>query len=267
MENAVVSNECLKGPQGRLFIHRSGTEGSPVLFVHGNGGRGSQWKGSMTFLADRQHQAAALDLRGMGASDPPSNGDYSVGGFADDVAAAADHLRLDRFFLVGHSLGASVAACFAGRYPRSVLGLVLVDFGGDLRDDSPEDLAFLVDGLAPAHFKRFSEEAMATCLKEAEPAVVAQVLADLEATPRTHFAGAVFGLLDFDPVAVLTQSRVRALHVYSPCLEAMKLEPIHRRVRGMESMCIAKCSHWVHLDQPERFNQALLQFIESIRRT
>lgn len=221
----------------------------------------------MTFLSEHQHQTAAPDLRGMGASDPPSDGDFSVGGLADDVAAAANHVHFDRFILVGHSLGASVAACFSSRFLRRVLGLVLVDFGGDVRNESPEDLASLVKGLEPAHFKRFSEEAKATCLQGAEPAVVAQVLADLEATPRTSFAGAVLGLLDFDPVAALTESRARTLHVHSPFLEAMGLDPIHRRVRGMDSTCIADCSHWVHLDQPERFNQVLLQFIESTRYT
>jgi len=199
----------------------------------------------------------------MGASDAPWDGDYSVGGLADDVAAVADHLQHQRFFLVGHSLGASVAACFAGRFPHRLLGLILVDYGGDPRNDSPEELSSLMSGLAPANFERFAKEAMETCLRGARPEVAAQVLADLEATPRTSFAGAVLGLLDFDPVAALANDGGRKLHIYSPFLEALGLVPIHERVRGMESRGIPDCSHWVHLDCPEGFNETLLEFLES----
>jgi pimeloyl-ACP methyl ester carboxylesterase len=124
MTTPFVSSQFLAGPRGKLHLLRCGAQGAPVFFVPGNGGRAYQWERQLAFLGAR-HQGVALDLRGMGASDAPWDGDYSVGGLADDVAAVADHLQFQRFFLVGHSLGASVAACFAGRFPHRLLGLVL----------------------------------------------------------------------------------------------------------------------------------------------
>lgn len=198
----------------------------------------------------------------MGASDPPWDSDFSVGAMAADVASVADHLKFERLFLIGHSLGASVVSCFAGLFPGRLHGLVLVDFGGDPRDDSPEELSALMNGLAEANFEHFAKEALVTCLRGARAEVVTQVVDDLKATPRDSFAGAVLGLLDFDPVISLGDKGIRKLHVYSPFLEAMGLAPIHHRVQGIESRRLEDCSHWAHLDRPEAFAQVLQQFVD-----
>ena len=233
------------------------------MFLHGNGGRGSQWAPQLAALAGT-HRAAALDLRGMGRSDPPRDSDFSVGALADDVAAAADGLGFARFVLVGHSLGASVAACCAGRFPERLLGLVLVDFGGDLRDDGPEALANLVDGLRPDRFAGFAHRAVATCLRGARPAVAVRVLADLAATPPASFAGAALGLVDFDAAAALGGYDGPALHLYSPFLETLGLVPIHHRVPCLPAQRLDDTSHWLHLDRPGAFHRRLLSFLRSL---
>ena len=232
----------ISGPQGGLNVEVRGARGAPVLLVHGNGGRGRQWEPQLAAFGTR-HRAVALDLRGMGGSAAPRNGDFSIGGFAEDVVAVADALALSRFLLVGHSLGGQVAAACAALVPERLLGVVLVDQGGDLRDDSEADRAALIRGLAPASFAAFSRRAMETCLKGAKPQVVAQVLGDLKATPPAHFAG-----------AVLRSYSGPRLHIHSDFLAAQNLAPIHGQVPGMAAVRVGDCSHWVHLDQPEVFN-------------
>jgi pimeloyl-ACP methyl ester carboxylesterase len=197
----------------------------------------------------------------MGGAQAPRNGDYSVGAFADDVAAVADALQWNSFFLVGHSLGGFVSACCACRFPGRVPGLVFVDHGGDVRNDSREDLDALTRGLLPEHLEAFSREATETCLKGARPDVRDQVLADLRATPSAAFAGAILGLLDFDEPAALERYAGPKLHLYSDFLAAHQLTPIHALVPGCESSLVPDCSHWIHLDQPEVFNARVEAFL------
>jgi pimeloyl-ACP methyl ester carboxylesterase len=248
------------GPQGTLNMLVRGDQGVPVLLVHGNGGRARQWEPQIIGLAGR-HRVAALDLRGMGASEAPGNGDFSIGALADDGAAVADALGFDRFFLVGHSLGSHVAAACAGKYPERVHGLVLVDHGGDARNDSPEDLEALVQGLAPESFETFTRRATETCLKGARPEVRDQVLADLRGTPWAHFGSAVLALLDFDAPAALATFPGPKLHIHSGFLEDQQLAPIHVQAPGIEVALIQGCSHWVHLDRPDAFNARLGAFL------
>jgi pimeloyl-ACP methyl ester carboxylesterase len=253
----------MQGPQGGLNVHLCGSKGAPVLLVHGNGGRGSQWEHQLAGLG-QHYRVAALDLRGMGASDPPRNGDFSIGGFAEDVAAVAEALACPRLVLVGHSLGAYVVAACAGLYPERLAGLVFVDQGGDARDASEAELEGLTGGLAPEAFAAFSRQALATCLQGARPQVKEQVLAHLQATPGAHFAQAILGLLDFDARAALSSFQGPMLHLHSGFLKAQNLLPIHAQVPGIEAILVRDCSHWVHLDQPDLFNAHLHRFLNRL---
>ncbi|HEV8456805.1 MAG TPA: alpha/beta fold hydrolase [Methylomirabilota bacterium] len=55
-------------------------------------------------------RALALDQRGHGDSNAPHDADYRIASMAHDLAAFADTLRLERFPLVGHSMGGRRAA-------------------------------------------------------------------------------------------------------------------------------------------------------------
>jgi len=70
----------------------------------------------------------AFDLRGRGDSDKP-DGPYGLAQHARDVAAAMHALGLGPSVVVGHSMGAFVAAALAAQDPELVAGLVLIDGG------------------------------------------------------------------------------------------------------------------------------------------
>jgi len=76
----------------------------------------------------REHAVTALDLRGVGLSDRPSDG-YSIPELADDVAAFCAVVGIERPVVVGHSLGGMIAVELAARYPELPSALVLVDPG------------------------------------------------------------------------------------------------------------------------------------------
>jgi len=70
----------------------------------------------------------AFDLRGRGDSDKPA-GPYGMVQHARDVAAAMRAMELGPSIVIGHSMGAFVAAALAAQEPGLVAGLVLIDGG------------------------------------------------------------------------------------------------------------------------------------------
>jgi pimeloyl-ACP methyl ester carboxylesterase len=66
----------------------------------------------------------AFDLPGFGYSDPPRRG--SLAGYARDVAVGLDALGVERFAVVGHSLGGAVAAALTELMPERIEALVLL---------------------------------------------------------------------------------------------------------------------------------------------
>ena len=106
---------------------RSGAADAPtVLAVHGITSSHVAWPLLAAALPDVR--VVAPDLRGRGRSrDLPAP--YGMPSHADDVAAALDHLGIDRVVAVGHSMGAFVSLVLADRHPEKVSAIVLVDGG------------------------------------------------------------------------------------------------------------------------------------------
>lgn len=98
--------------------------GPAVLLVHGLGGFGESWRGTIETLATRA-TVFAVDLPGFGRSTKPRT-TYRLGYFARALHAFLDGLGIGQASLVGHSLGGAVAVTYALTHPSRVERLALV---------------------------------------------------------------------------------------------------------------------------------------------
>jgi esterase len=77
----------------------------------------------------RQHHCYALDQRGHGESAWAEDADYSGDAHRGDIEAFVDHLGLNQFVLVGHSMGGFNAFNYAIHHSHRLAALVMVDAG------------------------------------------------------------------------------------------------------------------------------------------
>ena len=120
----------------------------PVVLLHYLAADADDWTVVGEALAADGRWVVAPDLRGHGSSGRTPG--YSLELMRDDVVGLADALGMDRFDVVGHSLGASVGVLVAESVPHRVTRLVLEDAGppsGRRRfpvppDQAPEEVPF-----------------------------------------------------------------------------------------------------------------------------
>jgi pimeloyl-ACP methyl ester carboxylesterase len=98
--------------------------GEPLIVIHGGGGDARTWWKNIAELAS-YYTVYAPDLPGFGGSEPLS-GDYYIPELADFVDSFAASLGLEKFHLVGHSLGGGIALDYTLKKPSKVKKLVLV---------------------------------------------------------------------------------------------------------------------------------------------
>ena len=108
----------------KLNVEISGSGATALLYLHYWGGSARTWRPVIGALPD-DYRHVAVDLRGWGDSARPDTG-YRLADMADDVRGTIAVLGLDRYVLVGHSMGGKLAQYLASGRPAGLCGLVLV---------------------------------------------------------------------------------------------------------------------------------------------
>jgi pimeloyl-ACP methyl ester carboxylesterase len=126
--------EYFRAPDGtrlRTFVAGPLSDGRPVVLLHGLGADATYWAETVDALRRAGRTVIVPDAPGSGGSGtPPTAEGFSLPARVAAVEALATALRLDRFDLVGHSLGGATAGLFALAHPERVGKLVLVDASG-----------------------------------------------------------------------------------------------------------------------------------------
>ena len=89
--------------------------GDPVILIHGYPLSGSSWEKQMPGLLATGYRVITYDRRGFGKSSQPTTG-YNYDTFAADLDKLVNHIQLERFALVGFSMGGGEVARYIGKH-------------------------------------------------------------------------------------------------------------------------------------------------------
>jgi len=232
----------------------------PVLFAHSFAGDLTHWRDAVGYLAPKR-RAVAFDFSGHGGS-PAAVGRYSYNELAKDIGAAADAQKLETFVLVGHSMGAAIAAEYAARNATRVKALILVDPppapGAIPRDQLQQLLAALDKDPYPVIEQFWQQQMFIDSRAEVRQRLLAGLrrLARNAATELTREAFAV------DSSAPLRRYGGPKFAIVTPRNDAPL--SLHRAVPDVKHAVIMGTGHWIHLDKPDVFNDALNRMLKSV---
>jgi non-heme chloroperoxidase len=250
--------------------------GPPVVLVAGGAMTHRVWDHQAAALM-RRYRSVALDLRGSGGSDKPASG-YSVDVFAADLEALIEVLGLQRPVVLGHGLGSHVALRLAATQPGLVGGLALAAaapwfvgdrngvgggfpddlwkrmLGGAARNRAQADL----DLIDAEFFHRDPGEGMrAWCLQMAAEWPL-PVFAQLAPTLRE---------LDHrDALAAIAQPVLLLHGRHDRKTRYEGAEYLARQLPDARLVTFEESAHCPHLEEPEAFNRAVLEFLDRVYR-
>lgn len=110
---------------GVRLRYREVGRGEPIVLLHGYTAR-LEFLGDLADSLARDNRVIVLDQRGFGESSKPSDPARFGRRMGDDVVALLDELNLRRAHLVGHSMGALIAANVAARFPDRAASVGLI---------------------------------------------------------------------------------------------------------------------------------------------
>jgi pimeloyl-ACP methyl ester carboxylesterase len=248
--------------------------GDVILFVHGFPFNSAMWGYQLSALPPRW-RGIAPDLRGFGASGQGGADVYGMDLFAHDLAVLLERLAIERVVLCGLSMGGYIAFEFWKQWPERVRALVLCDTRAG--PDSPdaqrarrnlaervmaEGARVVVDAMLP--------KLLAPATLKKKPGVVAMVRAMMEETPAPTLARALLGMAvrpDSEPVLSTIDVPVLVVVGNDDAITSRgQGEMLARGIRGARLEVIPAAGHLPNLEQPEEFNQILIQFLAGLPR-
>jgi len=250
-------------------------EGLPILFIHGYPLNSRMWEPQLAELS-RVAQVIAPDLRGHGQSEPsPGHWSlpepYTMDSLAADCVALLDALHITRPVVVcGLSMGGYVSFAIWRQYPERVAALILAATRASA--DSPEGQAKREAAIELARQggpKAIAESMLPLMLSPktyaTQPELVARVMSIMLETSVNGIIGALMGMkIRPDSTPILTSINVPTLILHGADDQIIPLDEnqaLRDAIDGARLEIIPEAGHLLNLEQPERFNTALRDFL------
>jgi pimeloyl-ACP methyl ester carboxylesterase len=132
-------------PGVKLWFTDTGGTGTPVVLLHANTGTSVSWEPQTAAFVREGYRVIAFDRRGWGKSlANPATGPQP-GSVAADLDALVDHLKLDKFHLVGVAGGGFVSLDYAAWRPERLRSLVVAASTGQFAEKEMRDITARVE--------------------------------------------------------------------------------------------------------------------------
>lgn len=257
------------------YVRWGNPSATPVLLLHGLRSYAQTWA-PLTAALGEHYACHALDQRGRGESDWAEASSYRTESYVSDLEDWVAHLGLERFVLVGHSLGGTNALEYARLNPGRLHALVIEDIGpgSSIRGEGAERIRREMSQ-TPLVFPDW--DSAAQFWRQSRPGLSADALASrlsfsMKQTPtgiewRHDQKGIAEARLSITPTDLWPAVRAldcptlfirgaRSDFLPQATLEAMKEANAH-----VQTAEVADASHYVHDDQGEIFNRIVADYL------
>jgi non-heme chloroperoxidase len=262
---AEPKNGFLTMQDGAKIHYVEAGQGPAILLIPGWSMAAEIWEPQITGLS-KSHRVVAYDPRSQGQSTKTTDGNFPEGR-ARDLGAVIDQLGLAPATLVCWSLAVGECVTYVGQSGTGkVAGLVLVDgLAGDLID--PDTLPALVRylGRLQRDRQKMTEAFVRSMFKKPQTEEYLKRVTEMSLQTPTDTGIALF-------VGGLTQNNTETLgKIDKPTLLAVTENPftmerykeMNEKIPGSK-MEVFKAGHALFVDEPERFNKLVEDFVKSL---
>lgn len=252
----------------RLAVDVAG-EGEPLVFLHGIGGNRTNWAPQLDGLSDTW-RCVAFDFRGYGDSEDVATIDFFD--FTQDVGRVLAELGILRCHLIGLSMGGLVAQAFYTRHRDRVLSLGIVGsrpgsapvfedsqrFAEERGKPIEQGAAALADSLLPRLLgPKVTPEARET---------IRDSLARLRPQSYKKVLAARLSIAPFLDLATVSVPTLVIAGSHDQVAPLAQMQAIAAAIPGSVLEIMPEAGHLMNIEQPERFNSAIRNFLKSIKR-
>jgi len=246
-----------------IYIGDDG-KGFPLVLVHGFLGSSKMWEPQVNFFKDR-FRVITPDLPGFGKSNKVKS-QNSIQSIANLLLDCLEEKKIDKFYLLGHSMGGMIVQEMAKKHGNKILKLVCYSTGprGEMPgrfetvDQSRENLkkkglevtakniakTWFILGEKAKYFDLCLEAGRQTSIEAADNALIA--------------------IKNWDGVENLQDIKISTLIIWGDKDKSYNLkqaQTLEENISDSNLVIFKGCAHNVHLEQPDQFNHTIKDFL------
>jgi pimeloyl-ACP methyl ester carboxylesterase len=249
----------------RTYYEEHGS-GEAVILIHGLGASSRMWQKVVGPLAERV-RVIMYDLRGLGQSTTPPP-PYTLSSLVADLHGLVEGLALERFTIVGHSLGGAVAFGYGIEHPNRPSGLVCVSAPSVTAVEQKPTLVAMAETAQREGMQAVSElharNGLPEGFAEAQPedtALYKSILSSGDPVAYSELCGVIERL---DIEAELGRIQVPVLLIEGELDRVVSAERVRATaalIPGSEYVELAGCGHIVPLERPDVLIERIPEFV------
>ncbi|MGF1911017.1 alpha/beta fold hydrolase [Vibrio kasasachensis] len=251
----------------QLLNYKLEGEGHTIILIHGLFGNLDNL-GLLARNLKQDHQVLSLDLRNHGQSFHSTQHDYQTQ--AKDVQALLQHLAIERFTLIGHSMGGKVAIKVAELLEPNVEKLIVLDMAPVRYTQNRHNNVFAglkaVEAVKPSSRK----EALSILEQHIELEGVRQFLSKSLYKHGDHLAwrfnvqhllNNYHDILGWQAINSISTPTLFVKGANSDYLTGEYQSQIQAQFTHAKAHIIANTGHWLHAEKPEEVLRTIRKFI------
>jgi len=260
-----------------LYYEEAGS-GIPILFVHEFAGDWRSWEPQVRFFSSR-YRAITFSARGYLPSDVPNSPEaYSQDLQVADVKGLLDALKIDKAHICGLSMGSYTTLLFGLKHPERARSLTIAGSGygsGRNREEFHRRVTETAEKMMREGMKAvsevYSQGPTRVQLQNKNPRAWEEFRRQFEEHSAMGSAYTFLGVQRQRPSVTDLGQQLKALSLPAlimlgdedePGMEGSLFMKRHIPRAGLE--VYPRCGHPLNLEEPERFNRSLLDFITAV---
>jgi len=238
--------------------------GFPLVLVHGFLGSSKMWEPHIYFFKD-YYRVITPDLPGYGKSNQAKSHN-SIQSIANLLLDCLEEKKIDKFYLLGHSMGGMIVQEMAKKHGNKILKLVCYSTGS--RGEMPgrfETVEQSRENLKKKGLEVMANNIAKTWFLKEEDAKYFDIC--IEAGKQTSLETAdnsLVAIKNWNGVDSLKDIKNETLIVWGDQDKSYNLEQIQtleNNIGNSKLIIFKNCAHNIHLEQPDQFNQTIKDFL------
>lgn len=260
------------GPDKLTYFDEGAPHKTTLLCIHGFGEDHGIWKNQIDFLS-QYYRVIAPNLPGVHCKPLAIHHTHepSISNYVEVMHELMHHLQIEKYYVIGHSMGGYIGLAFANYYVNHIIGLALVH--STTYEDSvakKESRLKVVEFIQEQGTRKFLETAtqnlFGNAFKKAQPQIIQDIIdsaSDISPEAMIQFVMAMRNRKSHKNM--LLEQRIPIFMIVGEEDIAVPIEDSHEQVKFLSKNHVVLLKHVGHmgmLEAPTEVNNALLSFIQ-----